>query len=57
MQHLNGGPSRPMFTPPRLFERGYRGRPTLIHNPETLAQIALVAAPRRAVVSGARHLG
>ncbi len=43
IQHLNGGPSRPTFTPPRPFERGYRGRPTLIHNPETLAQIALVA--------------
>ncbi|MGO9900239.1 MAG: NADH-ubiquinone oxidoreductase-F iron-sulfur binding region domain-containing protein [Solirubrobacteraceae bacterium] len=43
IQHLNGGPSRPMFVPPRPFERGYRGRPTLIHNPETLAQIALVA--------------
>ncbi len=43
IQHLNGGPSRPTFVPPRPFERGYHGRPTLIHNPETLAQIALVA--------------
>ncbi len=42
IQHLNGGPARPTFIPPRPFERGYRGRPTLIHNPETLAQIALV---------------
>jgi NADH:ubiquinone oxidoreductase subunit F (NADH-binding) len=33
----------PSFVPPRPFERGYRGRPTLIQNPETLAQIALVA--------------
>ena len=41
--HLNGGPSLPTFTPPRPFERGYRGRPTLIHNPETLAQLALIA--------------
>jgi NADH:ubiquinone oxidoreductase subunit F (NADH-binding) len=43
MHHLNGGASKPTFTPPRPFERGYRGRPTLIHNPETLAQMALVA--------------
>lgn len=43
IQHLNGGPSLPTFVPPRVFERGYRGRPTLIHNPETLAQVALVA--------------
>ncbi len=43
VQHLGGGPSRPTFTPPRPYERGYRGRPTLINNPETLAQIALVA--------------
>ena len=40
---LNGGAPVPMFVPPRPFERGYRGRPTLVQNPETLAQIALVA--------------
>jgi NADH:ubiquinone oxidoreductase subunit F (NADH-binding) len=40
---LNGGAAKPTFVPPRPFERGYRGRPTLIQNPETLAQLALVA--------------
>lgn len=43
MHYLNGGAPLPTFVPPRPFERGYRGRPTLIQNPETLAQIALVA--------------
>ncbi len=43
IHHLNGGPPLPTFVPPRPFERGYRGRPTLIQNPETLAQVALVA--------------
>src|SRR5207302_4447294 len=40
---LNGGAPIPVFVPPRPFERGYGGRPTLIQNPETLAQVALVA--------------
>jgi NADH:ubiquinone oxidoreductase subunit F (NADH-binding) len=43
MNLLNQGKSLPTFVPPRPFERGYRGRPTLVQNPETLAQIALVA--------------
>jgi NADH:ubiquinone oxidoreductase subunit F (NADH-binding) len=43
IHHLNGGPELPTFVPPRPFERGYRRRPTLIQNPETLAQVALVA--------------
>ena len=43
IHHLNGGRPLPVFVPPRPFERGYRNRPTLIQNPETLAQIALVA--------------
>jgi NADH:ubiquinone oxidoreductase subunit F (NADH-binding) len=40
---LGGGPELPKFVPPRPYERGFRGRPTLVQNPETLAQIALVA--------------
>jgi NADH:ubiquinone oxidoreductase subunit F (NADH-binding) len=43
VHYLNGGAAKPTFIPPRPFERGYRGRPTLIQNPETLAQLALVA--------------
>jgi NADH:ubiquinone oxidoreductase subunit F (NADH-binding) len=43
VNYLNGGPPKPTFVPPRPYQRGYRNRPTLIQNPETLAQIALVA--------------
>ncbi|MFL5824690.1 MAG: NADH-ubiquinone oxidoreductase-F iron-sulfur binding region domain-containing protein [Solirubrobacteraceae bacterium] len=43
MHHLNSGRPLPTFVPPRPYQKGYRGRPTLIQNPETLAQVALVA--------------
>lgn len=39
---LNGGEAKPTYTPPRPFEKGVAGRPTLINNVETLAQLALV---------------
>jgi len=38
-----GRPPRPTATPPRPFQRGVDGRPTLVQNVETLAQLALVA--------------
>jgi len=43
VRYLNGGPALPGFTPPRPFERGVRGRPTLVSNVETLANLALIS--------------
>src|SRR5207237_8026375 len=43
VQFLNGGPAKPTFTPPRPFERGVGGNPTLINNVETLAHLALIS--------------
>ena len=43
VHHLNGGPALPLFVPPRPFERGVQGRPTLVANVETLANVALIA--------------
>lgn len=40
---LNGGSLKPTFTPPRPFERGIGGAPTLVQNVETLANLALIA--------------
>ena len=40
---ISGAPAKPRFTPPRVFERGVRGRPTLVQNVETLAHTAMVA--------------
>lgn len=40
---INGGPAKPTFTPPRPFERGVQGAPTLVQNAETLAHMALIA--------------
>jgi NADH:ubiquinone oxidoreductase subunit F (NADH-binding) len=39
---LNGGDAKPAFVPPRPFERGVGGRPTLVQNVETLCDLALI---------------
>jgi NADH:ubiquinone oxidoreductase subunit F (NADH-binding) len=39
---LNGGPVKPMDKPPRPFQAGVGGRPTLVSNVETLASLPYI---------------
>jgi NADH:ubiquinone oxidoreductase subunit F (NADH-binding) len=41
---INGGPAKPTATPPRPYQRGVDGRPTLVQNTETLAHLAQICA-------------
>jgi NADH:ubiquinone oxidoreductase subunit F (NADH-binding) len=50
LQALAGHPAKPTLKPPYPFERGLDGRPTLVQNAETLAQVALIG--RHGVASG-----
>lgn len=48
---LGGGEAKPTFTPPYPFERGLRGRPTLVCNTETYSHVGRVA---RSTYDGSR---
>ncbi len=41
--HLEGRPPLPRLSPPLVSHRGYRRRPTLVQNVETLAHLGLIA--------------
>jgi NADH:ubiquinone oxidoreductase subunit F (NADH-binding) len=43
VRRVNGGPSKPSFSPPHPSERGAFGRPTLVQNAETISHVALIA--------------
>jgi NADH:ubiquinone oxidoreductase subunit F (NADH-binding) len=43
LNSLNGGPALPTFVPPRPYESGVGGAPTVVLNIETLAHVALIA--------------
>lgn len=44
VSRITGGPAKPRSKPPRVFESGVDGRPTLVSNVETLAHLALIVA-------------
>jgi NADH:ubiquinone oxidoreductase subunit F (NADH-binding) len=54
VQALNGGPALPTEKPPRPFEEGVHGRPTLVNNVETLANLPII---QRLGAAGYRDAG
>lgn len=40
---INGGPAKPLDKPPRPFQSGVDGKPTLVSNVETLANLPFIA--------------
>ncbi|MFF2205053.1 NADH-ubiquinone oxidoreductase-F iron-sulfur binding region domain-containing protein [Streptomyces sp. NPDC058145] len=57
VRRIDGGPALPTAKPPRPFESGVGGAPTLVANVETLARIALVhACPEAADAVAGSHL-
>jgi len=47
VRRIDGGPALPTAKPPRPFERGVGGAPTLVSNVETLARLAAAASGER----------
>jgi NADH:ubiquinone oxidoreductase subunit F (NADH-binding) len=43
VRYVNRGDARPVTVPPRPFEKGVDGKPTLVQNVESLANAALIA--------------
>ncbi|WP_251091906.1 NADH-ubiquinone oxidoreductase-F iron-sulfur binding region domain-containing protein [Streptomyces sp. Caat 7-52] len=57
VRRIDGGPALPTAKPPRPFESGVGGAPTLVANVETLARIALThARPEAAEAVAGAHL-
>ncbi|WP_333779204.1 NADH-ubiquinone oxidoreductase-F iron-sulfur binding region domain-containing protein [Streptomyces sp. IBSBF 3136] len=57
VRRVDGGPALPTAKPPRPFESGVGGAPTLVANVETLARIALThSRPDAAAAVAAGHL-
>ena len=48
VRRINGGPAKPTDKPPRPFEEGVSGLPTMVSNVETLANLPYIHAARRA---------
>ncbi|MFI8240402.1 NADH-ubiquinone oxidoreductase-F iron-sulfur binding region domain-containing protein [Streptomyces sp. NPDC085866] len=57
VRRIDGGPALPAAKPPRPFESGVGGAPTLVANVETLARIALICSrPEAADAVAGAHL-
>ncbi|MEU6553319.1 NADH-ubiquinone oxidoreductase-F iron-sulfur binding region domain-containing protein [Streptomyces sp. NPDC046915] len=57
VRRIDGGPALPTAKPPRPFESGVGGAPTLVANVETLARIAMLHAhPEAATAVAGTHL-
>ncbi|WP_336111499.1 NADH-ubiquinone oxidoreductase-F iron-sulfur binding region domain-containing protein [Streptomyces sp. PTD9-10] len=57
VRRIDGGPALPTAKPPRPFESGVGGAPTLVANVETLARIALIhSRPEAADAVAGAHL-
>ncbi len=55
VRFVDGLDAKPAFVPPRPYEKGVGGRPTLVNNVETLAHLALVAHHGAAWFAGVGH--